>query len=637
MEEAIDAVLKRSSLKFGINGILSLCQSLSLFLLPRESTINEVCGGIYGYCSSSFHIAQIFRYHFIISAPRYALKCTVYVEAPGLESARLLLRVQFKVCHGSLYVVIWLADEPREFNLPTLPQRRITYVPEKLPTRAKGHFAKMYEDKLKVNGKWYDLEFCLRNEDHPEFGLTRRTKDDKVDVCYMSEGKEQKKIIPTSRTEQVIVADHMVTGANSSEFRNPHADVRGSVEVMTHREDKCNVIKQRKQIPSLHTMAVRLLTGWKKGTHRMPFAIPMIRREPKDYLSDCHLFCLTNITGITSKTKYTVKYPNLKSAIRPVLHNEQFPVPVYADTTLGNNSDSDLTETENVSDENKNDPTFEANTCSSEPYFPNQKDLNDLIRDLNLSKQQAEGLASRLKGWNLLQKDVRICSYRGHHSDFKDCFSEENGIVFCNDICSVMETLGLQHRPDEWRLFIDSSKVSLKAVLLHIGNELASIPVAHAADMKETYQNMKVILEKIQYGKYEWYICAMGCNMSLKTHFLDSHLDFFPENLGAVSDEHEVVSGISKLNLIQKYPLLSETNVKEGVFDCLQINQIIKDAAFINVYQERPRASDVKPFRYIINKFLDNNKDSQYEQTVITCSKIGNTLIYRCSGAHGYG
>jgi hypothetical protein len=30
----------------------------------------------------------------------------------------------------------------------------------------------------------------------------------------------------------------------------------------------------------------------------------------------------------------------------------------------------------------------------------------------------------------------------------------------------------------------------------------------------------------------------MGYNMSLKVHFLGSHLDFFPENLGAVSDEH---------------------------------------------------------------------------------------------------
>ena len=26
---------------------------------------------------------------------------------------------------------------------------------------------------------------------------------------------------------------------------------------------------------------------------------------------------------------------------------------------------------------------------------------------------------------------------------------------------------------------------------------------------------------------------ATGCNMSLKVHFLDSHLDLFPENLGS--------------------------------------------------------------------------------------------------------
>jgi hypothetical protein len=30
----------------------------------------------------------------------------------------------------------------------------------------------------------------------------------------------------------------------------------------------------------------------------------------------------------------------------------------------------------------------------------------------------------------------------------------------------------------------------------------------------------------------------LGCNMSLKIHFLHSHLDFFPENYGAVTDEH---------------------------------------------------------------------------------------------------
>jgi hypothetical protein len=31
----------------------------------------------------------------------------------------------------------------------------------------------------------------------------------------------------------------------------------------------------------------------------------------------------------------------------------------------------------------------------------------------------------------------------------------------------------------------------------------------------------------------------MGCNMSLKLHFLHSQLIFFPENIGDLSDEHD--------------------------------------------------------------------------------------------------
>jgi hypothetical protein len=30
---------------------------------------------------------------------------------------------------------------------------------------------------------------------------------------------------------------------------------------------------------------------------------------------------------------------------------------------------------------------------------------------------------------------------------------------------------------------------------------------------------------------------ALGCNMLVQVHFLDSHLDFFPQNSGNVTDE----------------------------------------------------------------------------------------------------
>ena len=57
-------------------------------------------------------------------------------------------------------------------------------------------------------------------------------------------------------------------------------------------------------------------------------------------------------------------------------------------------------------------------------------------------------------------------------------------------------------------VFTESSKISLKAVLLHNGNKFLSVPLAHAANMKASYENMKLLLEKIQYEKYNWNICG---------------------------------------------------------------------------------------------------------------------------------
>jgi hypothetical protein len=40
---------------------------------------------------------------------------------------------------------------------------------------------------------------------------------------------------------------------------------------------------------------------WAKGSRCMPFAIPMVWREPMDHVSDCY-FCLTRITGEQQST-----------------------------------------------------------------------------------------------------------------------------------------------------------------------------------------------------------------------------------------------------------------------------------------------------------------------------------------------
>ena len=81
--------------------------------------------------------------------------------------------------------------------------------------------------------------------------------------------------------------------------------------------------------------------------------------------------------------------------------------------------------------------------------------------------------------------------------------------MYCTDIAQLLHKLGVtRYRTKDWRLFIDSSKRSLKCVLLHNGNEFASVPLAHSTTLKEKYEAVKFVLEKIQYDQHKWLICV---------------------------------------------------------------------------------------------------------------------------------
>jgi len=71
-----------------------------------------------------------------------------------------------------------------------------------------------------------------------------------------------------------------------------------------------------------------------------------------------------------------------------------------------------------------------------------------------------------------------------------------------------MEVLGHAFIPDQWCLSNDSSEVSLKVLLLHNGNKFSSVPLAHAAKMKESYESMKLLLGKIKYDAFKWKLCG---------------------------------------------------------------------------------------------------------------------------------
>lgn len=140
------------------------------------------------------------------------------------------------------------------------------------------------------------------------------------------------------------------------------------------------------------------------------------------------------------------------------------------------------------------EPTTSKNT---DPQRFSQEELNDLVRDLGLPKDLSEIIGPRLKDKNLLAPGTTFYWYRKREAEFVDNFSQNGALVFCNNISNLVNRLGcLDYKPTDWRLFIDSSKRSLKAVLLHNGNFYASIPVGHSTYLKENYENLQELLLK---------------------------------------------------------------------------------------------------------------------------------------------
>jgi len=73
---------------------------------------------------------------------------------------------------------------------------------------------------------------------------------------------------------------------------------------------------------------------------------------------------------------------------------------------------------------------------------------------------------------------------------------------------SIMKVLGHECNPDQRCLFIDLSKESLTVVLLQNGNRFPSVPLAHAANMKESYESMELLLGRIKHDEFNWKLCG---------------------------------------------------------------------------------------------------------------------------------
>lgn len=403
---------------------------------------------------------------------------------------------------------------------------------------------------------------------------------------------------------------------------------------------------------------LRLWFKGKKNSFR--FGIPMIWREQKNHTTDCY-FCSVDVKGFNTKNKKKISYPNLDSAIRPVSHGSEIPVPQppsNLDDILSESEDSDALASQ---DESSSDFSVDEG-----PQLFSQSELNDLVRDLGLSKDAAELLGSRLKNKNLLSSGTSFSWYRHREKEFTQFFSKEGNLVYCNDVHGLMKCFEIEYDSSEWRIFIDSSKTSLKAVLLHNGNVFSSLPIGHSVHMEENYNVLATILEKIKYQEHQWMVCGdfkiltilLGqqggytkypcflCLWDSRAKQLHWTKTDWPPRDSLTPGEKNVINTTLvppekvllpplhiKLGLIKqfvkslprdgdcfrylcsKFPKLSEAKLKEGVFTGPDIRKLLTDPLFLETMGDKEKEA-WDSFKNVVHKFLGNTKDPDYKTIV---------------------
>lgn len=417
---------------------------------------------------------------------------------------------------------------------------------------------------------------------------------------------------------------------------------------------------------------VEVLRKWTKGTRSsLPFGIPMVWREQKNHIDDCY-FCSCDVKGFNSKNKHIIQYPDLPCARPPVSHGPGIPIPPPFLHTIQQESSDES------SNEEPHEDIFIPDIDSPQQFI--QAELNDLVRDLGLSKDAAQILGSRLKDKNVLAPGTTFSWYRHREKEFAEYFSQTDSLVHCNNIPEVGMKLGADNYDStSWRLFIDSSKRSLKGVLLHNGNTYASVPVAHSVHLKETYENLELLLNKIKYSEYCWQLCG---DLKIISMLLGQQSGFtkYPcflcewdsraRNLHYVKKEwplrERLVPGqknvqrdalvdpklvllpplhiklglmkqfVKALNkqgdcfkyLCDKFPALSEAKLKEGIFVGPQIRTLKSDRLFHNTMTQ-DESEAWSSFVEVIDGFLGNNKTPNYKE--IVASMVENYKKLGCN------
>ncbi|GFT52492.1 uncharacterized protein TNCV_14681 [Trichonephila clavipes] len=264
-----------------------------------------------------------------------------------------------------------------------------------------------------------------------------------------------------------------------------------------------------------------------------------------------------------------ILYPTIiSSAIRPVSHGPDLLIPSPPDT-LDNILD-DLDQISHISSDS--DDFYDPGT--NEPELFSQSDLKDLLRDLGLPKNTAEDLGSRLIERHLLNSSVSFSWYRFREKEFETKHYVKQTWPIRKALIPEVKNVERQSKVDPKKIlfpplhiklglikqfvkaldkegecckylceqFPGLSNAKLKEVIF-VGPDIRKLlkdeTFVTKMEMKEkkiAWNSFKLVATVFLGNKkdpnYKALVAELlqnykilGCNMSVKVHFLHSHLD----------------------------------------------------------------------------------------------------------------
>ena len=247
-----------------------------------------------------------------------------------------------------------------------------------------------------------------------------------------------------------------------------------------------------------------------------------------------------------------------------------------------------------------------------------------------------------------------------------------------------------KYSPSEWRLFIDSSKRSLKCVLLNNGNRYKSIPIGYSVSMSEDHATIAVVLEKMSYHEHQWVICVdlkmvnfllgqqggytkypcficlwdsrakdehwlrrewplretmtVGQKNVIAEPLVDRNKIILPPLHIKLGIMKQFVKALKKDGncfsyICTKFPGISMEKIKGGIFDEPQIRELMKDQRF-PLSMDSLEAGAWSSFCAVVNNFLGNHKAQNYielvENMLISFSDLGCHMSIKLHYLHSH-